>query len=399
MEKWKESLRQGSFRGIEFFTEQHSVKTGKRNISHQYPGSNKTENEDLGKETKEFSFSAYLVGEEYFYYRDKFIKLSESNNTSGLLIHPYLGNIRCKLVSVTTSESISEGRVARLELSFIEDEDTVLTYTEKSLKEEVYTAIQQSKTNVNLLLQRIYDINSVGLAGAKLAIKNLQGISDSILGVKASLSPFGEWRKSIDTAIGKLNLIGYSAIALGQYLEYIFTTGSDVKDRRYVLLDMYKRRAFTENSILNTRLSQNLNYEEWDSTPTNVQNSCSLMFSVLGSCALLSEYQFKSIEEAEEQRNDIYDMIDLIMSFERLDEELYSNFYDIKGLIESIIEEALPNLGKSNIYHIPDTGKPSLAVIQDIHKSIDKENELYELNSEIINPWFFVGDIKIIEGV
>lgn len=396
MERWKESLQEASFKGIKFFVSNHSLSTGKRNIAHQYPGSDRTENEDLGRKTNEFSVSVYIVGEDYFYLRDKILKVSQSKNNAGTLVHPYLGNIYCRLVEANLDENITEGRMCRFLLTFIEEPETVLTYTESSLKEQMYETAEKAKNDLQLFIERVFDINSAGLSKAQEVISTLDGISNSILSLKSSLAPFGQWRKSLDTAIGKLYAIAYSSIALGQYLRYILTTGSDVKDKVIVFSVDDQRKFFSETSIINSSLIGTIDSTNWAEDPVQVLTATSLMFSVISSSAILGEYEFSSIDEAENLRNDTYRYINFIMQLDGLDEDIYVNFYDLRGLIEAIIEEKLPELGRARIYTVNSTGINSLRLSQEIYSSLSEEEKVLSLNSENINPWFLTGDIKVV---
>ena len=404
-ENWKQSLLPASFMGVGFVVENSSGNFGRRNVAHEYPGRDGVENEDLGRKYREFSFSAYVVGDDYFNKRDSLIQIAERKNNAGLLIHPYLGRMRAKLLNVLVSENVTEGRMCRLTLTFNEDSEVKLTVIKESLKNEILEKADKTNKDTKSMVSRIYDINAKGLAGAQVAINVLDGFLKNIKDAKASLAPFGEWRRSIDVGVSRIISIVYNAQDLVNYIEYLATTGTDLSQREIIpsvrITRELRRSLLQENNTLSDELYRDFTSsaepEDWNASPENLQKISNLMMHTSSSISMLPDIDFESIEEAEEQRDIFYLYLNFIASLNGLDEEMYVNIYDLKSLVELQIEEILPTLGRARLYSVNDEGKPSLTIAYENYNNLGDEIKLLNMNKDVeINPFFISGDLAVV---
>lgn len=116
---WAASLQPASWRGVPFRVREDEVKHGRRTAVHAYPFRNQIFVEDLGLGERQFSFRAFLVGDDVF---DQAATLDDAVDTpqSGTLVHPSIGSLTCSLVSFTRRASAENGRVVECELTFLE---------------------------------------------------------------------------------------------------------------------------------------------------------------------------------------------------------------------------------------------------------------------------------------
>lgn len=117
---WKEELQPASFRGVSFFVETTDTQFGRRNQVHEYPFRDEPYAEDLGKKAREYTFNAYVLGDDYKIDRDALIKAIEDNDTPGTLIHPTLGTKKVVPRQCTVSFSNREGGIEFFTLTFAE---------------------------------------------------------------------------------------------------------------------------------------------------------------------------------------------------------------------------------------------------------------------------------------
>ncbi len=109
----------GSFRGVPFFVESHSMASGRRVQSSEFFRGSVAFTEDLGRTVRTYSINAYLVGSDAITERDKLIKALETAGP-GLLVHPYLGETLVQAGDYTLTESKTDGGVHTFNLNFIE---------------------------------------------------------------------------------------------------------------------------------------------------------------------------------------------------------------------------------------------------------------------------------------
>lgn len=117
---WRDTLRPASWRGIGFAVEADEFKTGRRVQIHEYPQRDKPYGEDLGRATRSYSFTAFLIGDDYPERRDQLIEALERPG-AGKLVHPFYGEVDViSTAEVRVSHSKNEGGMCRVDLSFIE---------------------------------------------------------------------------------------------------------------------------------------------------------------------------------------------------------------------------------------------------------------------------------------
>lgn len=120
MAGWKSRLQPASFRGVPFSIESDEGTFGRRVQTHEYPNRDKPYTEDLGRATRRFTVSAYLIGDDYIDQRDRLIAAVDTPGP-GTLVHPYYGEMAiCVDGEVRVSHSNSEGRMCRVSFSFVE---------------------------------------------------------------------------------------------------------------------------------------------------------------------------------------------------------------------------------------------------------------------------------------
>ena len=116
---WKERLQPASFRGIPFEVDSAELGGGRRLARHEYPLRNEPYAEDLGRKARTWTITAFLIGEDYDLVRNRLLRACEADGP-GTLVHPYLGELQVLVESYRVSERKTEGRVARVTMTFAE---------------------------------------------------------------------------------------------------------------------------------------------------------------------------------------------------------------------------------------------------------------------------------------
>ena len=94
-----DSLRQGSFRGFEFFVEDVQTAGGRRAVQHQFPNRETPYTEDLGRQARSYQIDGHVIGDNYLVAKNRLFEVFEKKGP-GELIHPYYGRYRsqqCRL--------------------------------------------------------------------------------------------------------------------------------------------------------------------------------------------------------------------------------------------------------------------------------------------------------------
>lgn len=123
---WKDKLLPASFRGVPFGVSANTRTGGRAAGVHTYPLRDKPFVEDLGRIERRFSVDAFIVGDDYAATRDRLIDRLESpgpgfpSKPAGTLVHPTYGTLRVLCTNFRVSESLDEGRMARVSMDFVE---------------------------------------------------------------------------------------------------------------------------------------------------------------------------------------------------------------------------------------------------------------------------------------
>lgn len=97
-----------------------SAEFGRKTAVHEYPLRDKPFVEDLGRDTRQFSIEAYVIGADYMAARDALIAEIERAGPHRL-VHPYFGEMRVDIIGKAhIEESTREGGMARISIPCIE---------------------------------------------------------------------------------------------------------------------------------------------------------------------------------------------------------------------------------------------------------------------------------------
>lgn len=117
---WKDELRPASYRGVPFFVRSDTLGGGKRIQIHTYPERDEPYIEELGREPRTFTVVAHLIGGDVWQQRERLVAALEAPGP-GKLVLPSRGELLavCDSIGRNTELAGAEGRISRLELSFV----------------------------------------------------------------------------------------------------------------------------------------------------------------------------------------------------------------------------------------------------------------------------------------
>jgi len=117
---WQLSLQQASWRSVPFGVRATNRGGGRRVALHEYPYQDVPYAEDLGRATRQFSFSGFVVGDDAGDQAEQLITACEVKGP-GQLVHPIYGSFTSiQLITFTTEERWDNGRVVEFKFTFVE---------------------------------------------------------------------------------------------------------------------------------------------------------------------------------------------------------------------------------------------------------------------------------------
>lgn len=113
---WLQQLQPASFRGVPFNAKTYTNGGSRKNIIHEYYGSNRIMVEDAGLGVQTVEISGFLIGPNVYAQRNALLGAVDAGG-AGVLIHPSLGKLNANVMSFTFSEEV--GNVIDITISFV----------------------------------------------------------------------------------------------------------------------------------------------------------------------------------------------------------------------------------------------------------------------------------------
>jgi prophage DNA circulation protein len=115
-----DTLRPASFRGVRFLVDTSETTGGRRNILHEYPYKDQPYTEDMGRKAREYTFDAFVIGDDHEDRRRRLLEAIEFNANPGTLVHPIFGSVRVIPGPVRHRYDNKESRIEYFQLTFYE---------------------------------------------------------------------------------------------------------------------------------------------------------------------------------------------------------------------------------------------------------------------------------------
>ena len=157
MSEWRDLRREASFRGVQFLVDSDSVPVGRRTQLHEYPKRDQPMVEDMGRQTREYKFEAFVAGSDFLAQRDRLLVALDTPGP-GELIHPWFGRITVTAGKCELSHVRRELGVAWFNLSFI---DGMLKFpvqtvnTRRQLAAHVPTLLESIKARFDAAMAKV----------------------------------------------------------------------------------------------------------------------------------------------------------------------------------------------------------------------------------------------------
>ena len=423
---WKKSLLPASFRKVNFFVTSHSMTVGRRVISHEFPFGENSLNDDMGRKTRSFQLEGFLIGETYLKNRNQIVDACEMVG-EGLLVHPYLGQMKVNCRSLSIRETQDDGGMAHLNFDFVESKKSLITVvdtdklgkvtsamqlaiqnaldnfkdafevvkTVKSGIKKAKEAIAQQMDNLSQAQKICADVAQTGndlaqlVSEASNAIDRIVMFPEKVAGLfEAS---FATLSNSIDKSMSKTDNKGISAALIrtfglgsfsliGEGLQVI--SGGKIKNdpsvdaKRILAWANLTKQKIKQPQILNSTSKESLTEKRNKEIMELTFNTVALSYLAVAS----STSNYSCADDAVDTRNLVLSLADDILSHPLITDDLFSSVQDLQSAVhESIlsIENTLPVIQS---FLVPKTTN-LLCFLYEKFGSLEKEEEVISRNN------------------
>jgi len=390
---WRDNLRPASYRGVTFFVEAAEREGGQRVVAHTFPQRLEPLVEWFGRQVRQFRITGFLVGEDYARDLQRLIAGFEKPppnypfNASSHLVHPYLGSMRVVPRQYRVKESSAEGRIARIEMTFIEagreyrPQDTTGQVAGKAAEADALA----SATAAAAIVEELQVVGQAESARAAIA---------------GELSKLGTAIKELDvfTAAGK------DAAALGVDVEELLNNAAGVAAAPATLastvlnlfegIDAAVGNALGALTAYETLL--NLDADQAGGTSaasvtadTNAQLTMDFVGTLAAGASVLAAAQVDwiSTNDARAAQDALTSRIDGLL--DRARDDVYARLQDIRTVAATGIPAPGRSLPSVETLTLP-ASQPALLLANQLYDNATREGEIVDRN-RVRHPLFVPG--------
>jgi len=374
---WKDNLRKGSFRGVEFFIDTSAYTTGRRRVLHEFPNREKPFTEDLGRIADSFEIEGHVLGDDYFETKKDLVRVFQQSG-SGELIHPFWGSQIVQVGTVTISESNLEGAIAKFSASFVEagddrfpkganDKGAFLNQTAEDALVKTKEDFEKDFSILGLPASAVQSARD-GVSAATTLFNNTVGKAGD---VADAITQLAFQTRNLEAEINDLlQAPDQLAARLLDSLDLLSDAFSGDKEKTKALGDIF---GFGESNV-----TGGTPIKDQEKLNQDALNNLLRRSSAIKATQAIITADFVSLNDAEEGRDEIADTLEDQLA---LDDgtEVFQSLADLKAdLIEAVpdIDSDLPNIKEITIED--DTN--SLVLAYDLFESIDNEQDIIDRN-------------------
>lgn len=387
---WKAGFKKpSSFRGYKFFIQSYESTFGRKSVEHEFPLQDIAVSQDFGRLKRTYSIEAYVLGDDYLLQRDLLIQACEVAGP-GSLYHPYYGLLNVIAKPVKVREVNSETRICYLSFEFIEVKENLLNPIRIIDPKSNLLSIQSSVMDAaNQAFLKVYKIVNAPFAVVKQANRALSSAFSIIEGSKKLASSFPEFQRELKKAKDGIVRLLFSPVEMSKFLIDLVSFGSDSDTYDEASAD----KKFKELIAMGKSIPVTTQQTE---SPSDSINLFMKQISVISAANFVISFPYSSYDQAVLVRNTVVDEINNIILTIGIDDNLYSDFQDLREAVVRYNNEVASNLSQLVSLEIP-ISLPAIVLSNDLYGVTDKEQDILNRN-EVDHPGFIPGN-KPIEVV
>lgn len=175
---WRDELLPASFRGISFLIDQAAVPMGLKGQLHEFPQRDDPFFEQLGKQSQVHALTVWIIGDDCFERRDKFLEAIQTPGP-GELVHPWLGRMQVKAGACEMNHSRRDGGMVAFDVTFYPDKPRQFPVARVNTRQQV---VKSSESLLDSALAR-YKAAMAKVDQARLGVIGLRNSLSSVYAV------------------------------------------------------------------------------------------------------------------------------------------------------------------------------------------------------------------------
>lgn len=205
---WRDEMLPASFRGIGFLIPQASAPVGMKGQLHEFPQRDEPYFEQLGKQSQVHVVTGWIIGDDCFTRRDKFLEAIQTPG-AGELVHPWFGRMQVKAGECDMTHDFQQGGMVSFQVTFYPDTPLKFPTAKVNSQQQVVKAsdslldsalarykaamakVDQARLELARLrnsLSSVYTVIQQQFSSLLGVFTNLTGLAQSLMNAPDSLS-------------------------------------------------------------------------------------------------------------------------------------------------------------------------------------------------------------------
>ncbi|WP_311886733.1 MULTISPECIES: DNA circularization N-terminal domain-containing protein [unclassified Pseudomonas] len=221
---WRDQMLPASFRGISFLIPQASVPVGMKVQLHEFPQRDEPYAEQLGKQAQVHRLVCWIIGDDCFERRDRFMEALETPG-AGELVHPWLGRMQVKAGEAELTHDFKQGGMAAFAVTFYPDIPLKFPTAKVNTQQQVVKAsdslLDSALARYQSAMERV-DQARLGLARLRNSLSGvytvIQQQFSTIIGAFTNLTGFVQSLMNAPDSLSSLFSSYFSEFSVDDYL-------------------------------------------------------------------------------------------------------------------------------------------------------------------------------------
>lgn len=398
---WRERLLSASFRRVPFYVDRSQSDFGRKNVVHEFPERDEPSVEDLGRATRRYNITGYLLGDDYLEQRDRLLSACEDNSEPGELIHPYYGSLNVVCERIQTSEDNTENNMLRLSMAFIEAGEAEFPSILNNTAAWNAANKLQALTDAKNRLVEVYSLTRVPINKVNEIRSNILSGLGAIQEARLIVSSAASYRRLAETAVSDIQSLLNNGAELADSIADLMTFGSFPSglypsDRSSEYDENNEDYPATEDNSKNQFNELRTLFEFAPTSTSRVSDSFLEYYNqaaVITAAGFVSVIEYDSLNEAEEFRDTIVYQINRLLEGD-LDVALAGSLRDLRTSVITDVNERGIDLARLTTI-TPIESIPALVLSYDLYGTTSEEQDIINRNKTIHNPGFVPGGAPI----
>lgn len=403
---WRTKLLPASFRNVSFYVEEIEDAGGRRLAIHEYPGQDKPFAEDLGRTSRKFSVTGYIVGPDYFAQRDSLRDALEQRG-EGVLVHPYGGKKSVAVLDYSMTQSPRYGGMVNFTISFVEAGEAKFPDLDIDHESIIETKALSTIDRIRAWFEEKYDASGIGYIATEIRAD-----------VEAGMRMVQKATKFITRSASYVNEIQSQISGLPDSI----ASAANLHSSIYQVVNGIKNLSSADNYLAPWRASlEVLKYgKNKDADDVSVYGGGLTDFQVTTSnrerqevdrLAVIAQFreialvtaaeaavglEFLSYTDAAFVRDALGDAFDeVLLGMGNDDDDKYEALDDLRASIIKAINAKGATLARIIEFRVISGVTSTLTLSYDRYQDIGREQEIIDRNNVIRNPAFVPGDTSL----